>query len=773
MKKLTIYFTIVLAFLCLNTAIFGQTNPTPFDLSSGNYSFTGFADGTITSYPASLQGHSFAAEPSSANLTNEANSDRFLVISTNATTTGSIRNEVANGLSLLNSGSNNIGAIVAAINTTGRNNITVGFKAQQLNDSTSRINGLRLQYRIGTTGIFTDVSPTVEYLSTLSGTNVEQTFSGIVLPTAVDNQPVVQVRWIYYTSLGSGARDRIRLDDISISSSAATSNIDLTITRDASDTTIFADDSLFYDLAVSNGGTSDATGVKANFVIPAGLNYVGFTADCGFSAVPNGSTVSFTGGTVNAGATCNLQVETSADGGGFVVISAGADVTVDPDGTITETNETNNTAANQAQTIVLFPSTVVGLYGRASLAELIVDINDIGGVSTIILDQNLTETSNIVIPDGITIDFADNVVSGNITFAFGSGDGAGFRTAHPNGLGDAAHPGSLQVTQVIFDGVMDVTYYQFAMTLTKLGSISQTAYNNPTNIGDFRIDNPNGLVILAPFDVSGSFYLTNGVVNNGANTITLAEFARINGENGGQGSETSYVAGKMTKTLPFFGFNTENGFATNFTFPVGTLGGEQAGYSPLRVSNFSPGLPNSGLTVQAFDTNSPGVRTPSLSRYWQIDELGDLTTDMQFFWRGGDDAAITNPSIATIIRNGQIVCDGNCTVDVPNRTASITNVSEFSPWSVAQTGPTAAGASISGRVLNSRGFAESRAKVYVTDQDGNTRTTTTNNFGNYSFDGLRGGETYIVNVIVKQAQYNSRIVTLNEDATNLDFIPQE
>lgn len=178
-----------------------------------------------------MQGHSFGSEPTTVNITNAANADRVLVASSGAIATGSIRNEVASGISLLNSGSNNIGAIVVALNTTNRTSITVSYVAEQLNSggsgATDRINGLRLQYRVGTSGSFTDVSPVQDYLATnTASVNAAQTFSGIALPAACENQAVVQLRWIYFVSSGSAnSRDRIRLDDISVTSTPASSSV--------------------------------------------------------------------------------------------------------------------------------------------------------------------------------------------------------------------------------------------------------------------------------------------------------------------------------------------------------------------------------------------------------------------------------------------------------------------------------------------------------------------------------------------------------------------
>lgn len=45
----------------------------------------------------------------------------------------------------------------------------------------------------------------------------------------------------------------------------------------------------------------------------------------------------------------------------------------------------------------------------------------------------------IVVPNGLIIDFGSFVVSGTGNFFFN--DGGGIRTSHPNGIGDATHPG--------------------------------------------------------------------------------------------------------------------------------------------------------------------------------------------------------------------------------------------------------------------------------------------------------------------------------------------
>ncbi|MCL2289706.1 MAG: chitobiase/beta-hexosaminidase C-terminal domain-containing protein, partial [Bacteroidetes bacterium] len=208
-------------FLLTGTAL-GQTNPTPHNLSSSNYTFNGFANGTITVYPASMQGWKFAAEPTISNLaTVVADGDQPLGASTVGNTTGGIRNDIGNGLSLLNSASNNIGAIVVAVNTTGRKEIKVTWTAKETLAQASRQSALCLQYRVGTTGNFTTVAGTTYLASEGASTTLTppQTFTNIALPVEVEDQPVVQIRWIYFNNAGSsGSRDRIQLNDITIAS---------------------------------------------------------------------------------------------------------------------------------------------------------------------------------------------------------------------------------------------------------------------------------------------------------------------------------------------------------------------------------------------------------------------------------------------------------------------------------------------------------------------------------------------------------------------------
>ncbi|OWK73518.1 hypothetical protein CBW16_08370 [Flavobacteriaceae bacterium JJC] len=256
-----------LMMLLISGLSFGQTNPSVFDLTSGNFSFTGFAAGTTTAYPTSMQGHSFGSEPAPANIANPGNADVALVASSGLPNSGSFRNEIGNGISILNSGSNNYGAIVVAINTTSRQGIKVTFTAEQLtapnSGGTGRANGLRLQYRVGTTGNFTDISSTDYITSNTSTLNGPVTFTNVSVPSAAENKPIVQLRWIYFASSGTtGSRNRIRLDEITVSSSVASSAPILGVSGTASHGSICPSASaLPITYTITNSGSTAADGV--------------------------------------------------------------------------------------------------------------------------------------------------------------------------------------------------------------------------------------------------------------------------------------------------------------------------------------------------------------------------------------------------------------------------------------------------------------------------------------------------------------------------------
>lgn len=91
---------------------------------------------------------------------------------------------------------------------------------------------------------------------------------------------------------------------------------------------------------------------------------------------------------------------------------------------------------------------------------------------------------------------------------------------------------------------------------------------------------------------------------------------------------------------------------------------------------------------------------------------------------------------------------------------------------VSAVGPSAADASIAGRVTDSRGRAISGALITVHDLTGGSRTVVTNTFGYYAVKDLESAESYVVSVAARRYTFAepTRVVDLSDSVDNLDFV---
>jgi hypothetical protein len=105
---------------------------------------------------------------------------------------------------------------------------------------------------------------------------------------------------------------------------------------------------------------------------------------------------------------------------------------------------------------------------------------------------------------------------------------------------------------------------------------------------------------------------------------------------------------------------------------------------------------------------------------------------------------------------------------IDNFSQSVNNVSN--PCAIL--GPTAASATVSGRVVTRLGRGLKNARVALTDSQGNSQTAMTNSFGYYRFINLAVGETYILEVRSKQYDFTPKTITVNSDVENLNISAQ-
>jgi len=223
--------------LTFTTKVKGQTNPAPYDLSSGSYLFSAWDSlSPAGTFPENMAFH-FVAANQTAPFYTDAASDYTCPY--NGTKRPRIIGLMNHGIDLITTSSSQyndcntgtassrfMGAVLLALNATERNNIRVTWKSETVTPgdgngtpTNPRVWNLRLQYRVGNSGAFTDVPGPVEFISsTASGDSIQ--FAPATLPVECDNQPVVQVRWIYFESAAGagGTRPQLRLDDIEVTS---------------------------------------------------------------------------------------------------------------------------------------------------------------------------------------------------------------------------------------------------------------------------------------------------------------------------------------------------------------------------------------------------------------------------------------------------------------------------------------------------------------------------------------------------------------------------
>lgn len=293
----------------------GQTNPTAQTLPYSQ-NFSGFT-GSTTTYPAGVQGWTISGSLSTSYPIAAPNGDQALAGGSNASTTAGVY-DMNGKIGLVNTGSA-LRAIVLAINTTGLTDLSVSYVAATQRNENTRVNGLGLQYRIGTSGTFTDVAGS-EYQNNLTPTQTTgtsplnpQTIS-VTLPAACNNEAVVQLRWVIRDISGSGNRPSFSVDDISITGSSATPSIAISTPHPASTNisqgstnNILASYQLdvttatatLNSISVTTAGTYAAADIATNgfkFWINSANNLTGATQlGASQAAVGSGGTVAVTG----------------------------------------------------------------------------------------------------------------------------------------------------------------------------------------------------------------------------------------------------------------------------------------------------------------------------------------------------------------------------------------------------------------------------------------------------------------------------------------------
>jgi hypothetical protein len=261
--------------------------------------------------------------------------------------------------------------------------------------------------------------------------------------------------------------------------------------------------------------------------------------------------------------------------------------------------------------------------------------------------------------------------------------------------------------------------------------------------------------------VTNVLYL-NGILSTGANTLTIDCNGTVSGA-----SPTSYIVGNLQKNYCATGVKG---------FEVGTANA----YSPVSV-NVTAGTFPANFTVKAVQGPQPNVNAAtSLQRYWTLTEGGNVTANLNFNYNDPLDIAGTeaNYHIIRVIGGTPAAFPNSCPVpgatqacvDFAGNQATINGVTNFSDWTLGTvTAPTAAPATISGRVTTTSGAP--LAGVTMRLDGGRSAMTITDAGGNYRFLNVPVEQFYTVTPLIINYHFSpaSRAYALVSNQTDATF----
>lgn len=363
--------------------------------------------------------------------------------------------------------------------------------------------------------------------------------------------------------------------------------------------------------------------------------------------------------------------------------------------------------------------------------------------------------------------FRINIFSGGFTgssnITFGNG-GASTTVIQLGNSTTATNAGTFDVSPTYVLG----TGGHILLYLRTTGATRNTGFEIPPgrSVATLTYDNiiaGHTLVLTGGnLTVTGVMTLTNGIfVTNTANTLihngtaTRTVACPVN---------TCFVDGPLRRDFPA-------AVGTTYIYHVG-----EGVYSPVGLANIV--LAGAAeLSAEAYNaTLSPFMPATSISRNWGLVKTGTgtLTADVSFTYNQTDDVNGNEADYRLFRRDTGATAEvcGIACVDETTNVATITGLSSFSRWTIAEAfAPTAASVNIGGRVTTFDGIT-GLPRVRVTISGGNIppRTLTTTPFGYYNFEDMPVG-TYVLTVDSKQYVFSvpTRVITAEENITGVDF----
>ncbi len=284
---------------------------------------------------------------------------------------------------------------------------------------------------------------------------------------------------------------------------------------------------------------------------------------------------------------------------------------------------------------------------------------------------NLTVTStNQLITNRVNL-FTGSIINSN-KVTLGSGGATTGIVQIGNGGPPASAAGSFDVplTFNLGTGGQNIFYATTTTPRTTGNEVNPTRIL--TNMSADDADPAHALTIAGgDLTVNGTLTLANERVITGANTLIL-------GTAGTVARTAGHVDGFLRKPIAA---------ASAVTFEVGTANG----YSPVNFNVTAGSFPTTA-TVAAIQSAAPGIQPPGkvLQRYWNLNASG-ITADITFNYLDPPDVpgTVTEANLRVFrhgIANPSDYSDQGGTINTGANTATVTGVSSFSDWTLAEAG---------------------------------------------------------------------------------------
>lgn len=232
-----------------------------------------------------------------------------------------------------------------------------------------------------------------------------------------------------------------------------------------------------------------------------------------------------------------------------------------------------------------------------------------------------------------------------------------------------------------------------------------------------------------------------------------------------------------------------NDFANHVTLsPIGRIIAGGLGQDPMTLQQSLAMLSyrTDGTPDSAFDGDgrlllgtglgfTDAVVQPDL-RIVAAASVGSQNQVMKIDRDGSLDTSFSLDGVVTLLGANKVAlqADGKI-VTTGQRTVSAGNAGVFTARLLNTIGiATAANVSIRGRVMTNTGLPLRNATVIITGAGlEQPRMAISNGFGYFAIEELPAGETYVVSVYSKRYLFQARILTLNDDLNDLEFVADD